>query len=71
MSTGVLRTCIADVHFIYIYIFMHMDALLVYDVLPFVCTWMCLMICYMCVLHVDASSLGCWHVDAPCVVYVM
>ena len=38
---------------------------LFYDVLSFVCTWMRLMMCYMFVLHVDASSLGCWARGCP------
>ena len=48
-----------------IYIFMHMDALFVYDVLSFVRTWMRLMMCCMFVFHVDASSLGCWARGCP------
>ena len=65
LSTGVLRTCIALYHVVFdMYIFMHMDALL-YDVVSFVRTWMRLMMCCMFVLHVDASSLGCWACGCP------
>ena len=58
LSTGVLRTCIALYHvFFYMYIFMHMDALL-HDVYARGCALWCL-IC----LHVDAKfarMLGTW-----------
>ena len=43
---------------------MHMDAAFC-DVVLVVRTWMCFMICDMFVLHVDASSLGCWARGCP------
>ena len=46
------------------YIFMHIDAPLC-DVVSFVRTWMRLMMCCMFVLHMDASSLGCWARGCP------
>ena len=58
LSTGVLRTCKAHVFFVDMYIYMHMDAPFC-DVVLVVRTWMRFMMCYMFVLHVDASGLGC------------
>ena len=43
---------------------MHMDAPLC-DVVLVLCTWMRCMMCDMFVLHVDASSLGCWARGCP------
>ena len=55
--------------FVDVYIYMHMDAPFC-DVVLVVRTWMRFMMCYMFVLHVDASSLrmvGTWM----SLVYVM
>ena len=36
------------------------------DIVSFVRTWMRFMMCSMLILHMDASSLGCWARGCPC-----
>ena len=36
------------------------------DIVSFVRTWMHFMMCSMLMLHMDASSLGCWARGCPC-----
>ena len=50
---------------LYIYIYMHVDAHFFGDIVSFVRTWMRFMMCSMFILHVDASSLGCWARGFP------
>ena len=52
-------TCIFCI--IYICTWMHIFG----DIVSFVRTWMRFMMCSMLILHVDASSLGCWARGCP------
>ena len=66
LSTGVLRICIVlNMYFLScIYIYAR-GCTFFDDIVSFVRTWMRFMMFDVSVLHMDASSLGCWARGCP------
>ena len=72
MSTGVFRICIVRNMYLLSCIYIYARGCTFFgDIISFVRTWMRFMMFDVFVLHMDASSLGCWARGCPCVFYVM